>query len=110
MKITYIVGIAKYHALVNRCAAGHLRLVISSLTGKTTSCEIWVQIPSNHFSGYCGVRCFNHFTKNNIKPAWVGANKTTPKYGHYSTMGESEISGATTLGTSLATRCKYKSH
>ena len=30
MKITYIVGIAKYHALVNRCAADYLRLEISA--------------------------------------------------------------------------------
>ena len=30
----------------------------------------------------------------NIKSAWIGANKTIPKYGHYSTMGENEISCA----------------
>ena len=48
--------------------------------------------------------------QRNIKSAWIGANKTIPNYGHYSTKGSSEISGATTLGTSLATRCKYKLH
>lgn len=56
-----------------------------------------VRIHSSQFSGYCGVRCFNHFTKNNIKPSWVGENRATPKYGHYSTTGENEISGVTTL-------------
>ena len=33
----------------------------------------------------------------NIKSAWIGANKTIPKYGHYSTMGENEISSVTAL-------------
>lgn len=54
MKITYIVGIANYHALVNRCAAGHLRLTVNRPIGRTLAApEIVVQIHIDLFERYC---------------------------------------------------------
>lgn len=58
--------------------------------------EAWVRIPLPNLvdTAECDVLTT---IKSNIKPAWIGANKTIPKYGHYSTMGENEISSVTAL-------------